>query len=98
MDKASQLEAASHTNDLILVMFYTDWSPHYEWLVPAIQEYEKEVKEVIKINIEGDKKLADSFNVDTAPTFILMRMGHPLWRQTGELTPEALKEVLVAFK
>lgn len=98
MDKTEQLQAASHTNDLIMVMFYADWSPHYEWLGPTIREYEKEIKEVIKINIEENKELADSMDVDTVPTFILMRMGHPLWRQSGELTPEALKEVLSTFE
>ena len=32
MNIAEQLDAVSGTNRLVLVEFYADWSPHYEWL------------------------------------------------------------------
>lgn len=50
MNVKEQLEKESRINHLILVMFYADWSPHYEWLEPTIKEYEQQVEAVIKIN------------------------------------------------
>ena len=40
----------------------------------------------------------DSFNIETAPAFILLQRGHELWRQVGELTIDELKLVLEEFK
>ena len=37
MNIAEQLDAVSGTNRLVLVEFYADWSPHYEWLEPVGQ-------------------------------------------------------------
>ena len=51
MNIAEQLDAVSGTNRLVLVEFYADWSPHYEWLEPVVRTYEKQVSEVIKVNI-----------------------------------------------
>lgn len=46
------------------------------------------------MNIVEDKTVADSFNIETAPAFILLQRGHELWRQVGELTIDELKLVL----
>lgn len=98
MDIAEQLDHLAGTNKLVLVEFYADWSPHYEWLEPIVKTYEKQVSEVIKVNIVEDKAVADSFNIETAPAFILLHRGHELWRQVGELTVDELKDVLEEFR
>ena len=98
MDVAKQLQAAEATGQLVLILFYADWSPHYEWLEPVIRTYEKRVVELVKVNIEGDKAVADSFNIDTAPAFVLLHGKIELWRQVGELTVEEFKQVLEDFQ
>lgn len=100
MDRAEQLKDASATNHLVLVEFYADWSPHYEWLEPVVERYAKQLSktiEVIKVNIGVDEALADSHNVGTAPTFLLLLRGKELWRQVGELTMDELQVVLDEF-
>lgn len=98
MDDRERLEEESQTDHLIFVLFYADWSPHYEWLAPAIREYEKQVNALIKINIENDKDLAELYKVEDVPTFILMQKGRLLWRYTGELTPNLFKMILEQYK
>lgn len=93
-DVMTQLDAAAHTDHLVLILFYADWSPHYEWLEPVIKTYEKRIVELIRVNIESDKAVADSYNIETVPAFILLHRGRELWRQVGELTVEELKVVL----
>lgn len=97
MNKTEQLKQASQTDALVMVVVYADWSPHYEWLEPAIREYAPQIKDVIKVNIEGDKELSDLLQVNDVPTFILMRRGEKLWEKTGELTPEEFKLILQEF-
>ena len=98
MGITEQIEEAKRLDSLLLLVFYADWSPHYEWLEPVVRTYEKQVSEVIKVNIVEDKAVADSFNIETAPAFILLQRGHELWRQVGELTIDELKLVLEEFK
>lgn len=98
MNLAEQLDYLAGTNHLVLVEFYADWAPHYSWLEPVVHAYEKQVSDVIKVNIVNDKAVADSYNIETAPAFILLHRGHELWRQIGELTIDELRLVLEEFK
>ena len=83
MDIEKQLEVAAQSNHLVLVVFYADWSPHYEWIGPVLRTYEQRVIELVNVNIEGDKAVADSYNIETVPAFLLLHKGHELWRQVG---------------
>lgn len=98
MNTEKQLEVAAESGHLVLVVFYADWSPHYEWIVPVLRTYEKRIIEVIRVNMEEDKFVAESHNVVTVPTFLLLHKGHELWRQVGELTVEELKDMLDDFR
>lgn len=97
MDIVKQLEAAERTGHLVLIVFYADWSPHYEWIGPVLRTYERRIIELIRINAEENRNIADSFNIENVPAFILLHKGHELWRQMGELTVEELKDVLDDF-
>ena len=98
MDTEKQLEAALRTRHLVMVIFYADWSPHYEWVQPILRTYEKRTIELIKVNIEDNRSLAESHNIMTVPAFLLLHAEHELWRQVGELTVEELKDVLDDFR
>lgn len=97
MDLAKQIEEVKQSDALILIVFYADWSPHYEWIEPLVHEFEKPVH-VFRVNIEGDKKIADAYEIDIAPSFVLQRKDHILWEKTGEVFPGELKDVIEMFK
>lgn len=97
MDIIKQLEVAERTGHLVLIVFYADWSPHYEWIGPVLRTYETRIIELIRINAEENRNIADSFNIENVPAFLLLHKGHELWRQMGELTVEELKDVLDDF-
>ena len=98
MNIEKQLEVAVETGHLVLVVFYADWSPHYEWIGPVLRTYEKKTVELIRMNTEENQTIADEYNVETVPAFLLLHKGHELWRQVGELTVGELKEVLDDFQ
>lgn len=64
MDIEKQLEVAAQSDHLVLIVFYADWSPHYEWIGPVLRTYERRVIELINVNIEENKTVADSHNID----------------------------------
>ena len=42
--------------------------------------------------------LTDFYTIEATPTFILLRKGQQLWRQSGELTLERLERAVKGFK
>ena len=82
MNIEKQLETAVRTNHLVLVVFYADWSPHYEWIGPVLRTYEKRTIELVRVNVGEDKAIADAHNIDGA-TGLDYHMGvikkHPEW-------------------
>ena len=67
MNIEKQLETAIKTNHLVLVVFYADWSPHYEWIGPVLRTYEKRTVELIRVNAEENR--ASLQEVAEAPAF-----------------------------
>ena len=97
MNLAKQIEDAGQSGNLTLLIFYADWSPHYEWIDPVIHEFENPIN-IIRVNTEGDEKVAKEFDVDTVPSVILMKNNSILWQKTGEVFPGELKEIIEMFK
>ena len=98
MNIEKQLETAVRTNHLVLVVFYADWSPHYEWIEPVLRIFVFWTIEFVCVFFFDDKAIADAHNIDSIPAFLLLHKRNELWRQVGELTVEELKDVLDDFK
>ena len=97
MDIAEKIEDAKQSDALLLIVFYTDWSPHYEWIEPLLHEFEKRVN-IVRVNIEVNRKVADTYEIEIAPSFVLQRKGKMLWEKTGEVFPGELRDVIEMFK
>ena len=63
-------------------------------IVKEFKELEKGKLEVVQINIEEESALADLYTVESIPTFILLRKGEALWRQSGEMSLDRLRKVV----
>lgn len=101
MDIRKLLEKEAQTDDLIMLEFFANWCPHCQRMKPVVNEFEEETKGkvslVIRIDIDEEGELADSYDIETIPTFILMRKGEQLWRESGEMTVEKLKEAVKRY-
>lgn len=68
---------------------------------PIVEKFKKSVEgnlEVVQVDIDQESTLADFYTIETVPTFILMRKGEQLWRQSGELTQKRLEKAVRDFK
>ena len=78
---------------VVLVEFYASWCPHCQRMMPIVADIKKKVEGkvvVAQFDIDEYTELSDSEGVETIPTFILYRNGKEVWRQSGEMTEEAL--------
>lgn len=87
--------------DWVMAEFYATWCPHCRRMHPIVEEFKKMMEgvlEVVQVDIDQESALADFYTIETVPTFILMRKGEQLWRQSGELTLERLEKAVKEFK
>lgn len=81
------------TNPTVLVMFYATWCPHCQRMQPIVDDisvkYADKLK-VFKFDIDENEVLAKQNNVQAVPTFILYKNGTEMWRNSGEMTSQAL--------
>ena len=51
-----------------------------------------------RVNIESNRKVADAYEIEIAPSLVLQRKGKMLWEKTGEVFPGELRDVIEMFK
>ena len=93
MGITEQIEEAKRSDSLLLLVFYAD----YEWIEPLVHEFEKRVN-IVRVNIEVNRKVADTYEIEIAPSFVLQRKDKVLWEKTGKLFPGELRDVIEMFK
>ncbi|MDR2829188.1 MAG: thioredoxin [Mycoplasmataceae bacterium] len=72
-----QLDSLVQTKKTIVVDFFAPWCGPCQMLTPIIHELEKEMTDVtfIKINVDENIRMAQSFNVSSIPMVILFKDG-----------------------
>ena len=88
-------EKLSH-GDWVMAEFYATWCPHCKRMHPVVKEFKKMMEAGAVQVIQPD--LAEFYTIESTPTFILMRKGEQLWRQSGELSLERLERAVKEFK
>lgn len=78
---------------VVLVEFFATWCPHCQKMMPVVAQVKSKLSgraEVVQLDIDENRQAADEAKADTIPTFILYRDGKEIWRQSGEISQEAL--------
>lgn len=82
-----RLDAALKDSRPTLVEVYADWCPHCQRMMPVVAELRQQIGDTANVlQIEGEEHPAimDELHVESFPTWILMKDGSEVWRETGE--------------
>lgn len=93
----SRLEDLLSDGTPVLIEFYADWCPHCRRMMPVVAQLRDEIGDAAEIvQIEGDQHpdIMQKFGVDGYPTFILVKDGRQLWRDSGEMSLGDLASVI----
>ncbi len=79
----------------VVVDVYATWCGPCQQMAPIFEELAKEMSDKFKfakINIDEERDSAIQFNVSSIPTFLFIKDGKVVGRETGYMNKESLKE------
>ena len=90
----------SNKEKLVLVYFNASWCVPCLKLKPIVSELQDETKaycEVVQLNIDENKLIAEYYEINSLPMFIVYKDGKKLWENIGALSKSQLQSKISSF-
>ncbi len=81
----------------VLIDFFAEWCMPCMMMSPIIEDLNEEFHGKInigKINVDDNQKIAEKFEVNSIPTFIVIKEGKEIERMNGALTQDELESLI----
>lgn len=85
---------------VVLVEFFATWCIHCKHMAPIVEQIKKDLTgkaEVIQIDVDKEPETTDAQKVEAYPTFIIYKEGREMWRNSGEMSAQALFNTVKAY-
>ena len=91
----------ANKNKIVLVYFHASWCVPCIKLKPEITQLESEAMnycEVLKIDTDENPLIADYYEINSLPMFVIYKNGLKSWENIGALSKTQIEEKLNIFK
>ena len=86
-----------NSNQLTLVDFYATWCGPCKHMHPVLEQLKSDLGDairIIKIDVDKNEEVSAAFRIQYVPTLMLFRNGQVLWRQSGAMSLNDLKNII----
>ena len=94
---AADFKTMLSSNQLVFIDFYAVWCAPCRTMSPVVDQlsdkYKQKVK-IEKIDVEANRELAQSLDVQSIPGFMLFKNGQKIWTGTGVMSYDELAKLL----
>ncbi len=83
-----------------LVDFFATWCGPCKAMQPVLDQLKTDLGDsirIIKIDIDKNQDVTEKFKVKGVPTFVLFKKGEILWRQSGGMSLQTLKNKVKGY-
>jgi thioredoxin 1 len=81
----------------VLVDFSAEWCGPCKMMAPVLKQVKDSVGDaatILKIDVDRNRQLADAWKISGVPTLILFKEGKVLWRQSGVVSAQMLRNLI----
>ena len=83
-----------------MIDLFEEWCGPCKVMKPILEKLKEMVGEeytIIKIDIDKNQSLAIKYKIQSVPTLVLFKKGELLWRQSGVMQADQLKNILDSY-
>lgn len=96
-DKQRTFGEILRTEELVLVDFTATWCGPCKMIAPILDELKSAVGSkvlILKIDVDKNPQASAAYNIQGVPTLILFKKGKIVWRQSGVVPSNVLKQII----
>jgi thioredoxin 1 len=86
-----------HSDKPVLIDFSADWCGPCRMLAPVLEQLKQEMGEklrIVKIDVDKNPAVSARYQIQGVPTLMLFRQGQMLWRQSGLMSLQQLRQAV----
>jgi len=87
-------------NGYVLVDFNADWCGPCKMMTPILKDVKQQLKnniKIIKIDVDKNQTVANTYQVRGVPTLILFKNGKLVWRESGVVQAHQLIDIISRY-
>jgi thioredoxin 1 len=84
----------------VLVDFFAEWCGPCKMMTPILEQLKSDMGnkvKILKVDVDKNQSIASKLNVRGVPTLILYKQGKNVWRKSGVLQVDELKQIINQF-